>query len=537
MSNPPSKSNSPSPPEAVALTRAAKPRVPVKWRPALGLVTFVVIAALIALPLIGLVFFRLYENQLIRETEGELIAQTAAMRAVIADRLGYGPQLPDISRPRFEPMEPAIDLSKVTILPPRPNPVLTQDVAAPELLAVGAEMTRIIQETRRITLAGIRIVDAKGVIIDRMRDDTGMSLAHVPEVARALGGEASSVLRRRITQGSTPPLYSISRGTRLRVFVAMPVIVDGQVVAAIHASRTPNNIVKHLYKERVQVFAAALTLLAAALAMGFFFLRMLTRPVNALIGRTRAIARGEREAIRPLSHHGTHEIATLTQSFLDMASALSDRSDAIATFAKHVTHELKSPLTAIQGASELLREQGEEMTEADRARFLGSIEAETTRLTQLLNRLRDLAQAEVIDGRGTCAFDDLVASLRQRYPGIALTPSAPPDLRLTLSEETAGIVLTNLLENASAHGAAAVTITAAERQGHVVLRVVDNGSGVSPGNAERIFEPFFTTRRKTGGTGMGLGIVRAMLRAQGGDIALVPSEAGATFEIALPADD
>jgi signal transduction histidine kinase len=58
--------------------------------------------------------------------------------------------------------------------------------------------------------------------------------------------------------------------------------------------------------------------------------------------------------------------------------------------------------------------------------------------------------------------------------------------------------------------------------------------GISPGNRDRVFEPFFTTRREAGGTGMGLQIVRSMLAAHGGTIKLLPSEAGATFELRVP---
>jgi signal transduction histidine kinase len=79
-----------------------------------------------------------------------------------------------------------------------------------------------------------------------------------------------------------------------------------------------------------------------------------------------------------------------------------------------------------------------------------------------------------------------------------------------------------------------VTITAERRDRQLRVVVADNGEGVSAGNRDRIFEPFFTTRRESGGTGMGLQIVRAMLAAHGGTIALLPSESGAAFEVRVP---
>ena len=91
-----------------------------------------------------------------------------------------------------------------------------------------------------------------------------------------------------------------------------------------------------------------------------------------------------------------------------------------------------------------------------------------------------------------------------------------------------------MLRNAREHHATTVSISAERRENVLHVRVIDNGEGVSPGNRDRIFEPFFTTRRESGGTGMGLQIVRSMLTAHGGTIALLPSEAGAAFEIRIP---
>jgi signal transduction histidine kinase len=205
----------------------------------------------------------------------------------------------------------------------------------------------------------------------------------------------------------------MSRGTGARVFTAMPVVVRGHVAGVVYASRTPSNVFKHLYDERRKVILAGLAILAATLAIGFTFSRFVTRPMHELIRRTADIGRGDRNAMRPLAHHGTREFAMLSDSFLAMARSLNDRSDYLRTFAAHVSHELKSPLTSIQGAAELLLESlgpvSSHMTDAERRRFLQNIVADAERLTAIVQRLRDLApgglSAELLDG-------DVAATLR-----------------------------------------------------------------------------------------------------------------------------
>ena len=103
---------------------------------------------------------------------------------------------------------------------------------------------------------------------------------------------------------------------------------------------------------------------------------------------------------------------------------------------------------------------------------------------------------------------------------------------IALGPEAARAIFGQLLRNALEHGATSV-YRSRPNGAEAMLRIIvsDNGEGVSPGNRDRIFEPFFTTRREAGGTGMGLQIVRAMLAAHGGTIALLPSRRGATFEM------
>jgi signal transduction histidine kinase len=495
------------------------------------------------MPLVGLFFFRVYENQLIRQTESELIAQSAVIASVYAgevrkagflpEQLGAALPMSVSSSERYHPVEPSLDLAADLIGPRRPDSMPPAAPADPAFAVIGRMLDPVLAQTQDVTLAGFRVLDPNGIVIAG-RDELGLSLAHVEEVARALTGNYVSVLRQRVSDEPPPPLYSISRGTKVRVFTAFPIVVDGRVAGVVYASRTPSNIVKHFYQERGKLVLALAAVLTGAMLLGFLVTRTLTGPLQELTERTRRIAAGDREAAGPLAHHGTSEIAELSQGLLAMAQKLHDRSDQVSTFATHVSHELKSPLTAIHGAAELLRDSGDTMSADERQRFLGNIISDTARLDLLVRRLMELAKAKGLsaDGAETTVAQALAAlDLRAANP---VRISGELAAIVAISAQNLAAVLGNLISNALRHGASEVQVNIGTESGFAAIGVSDNGAGISPNNAARIFDPFFTTARDEGGTGMGLGIVKAMLEAHGGTICLAPSSQGASFAITIP---
>jgi signal transduction histidine kinase len=133
----------------------------------------------------------------------------------------------------------------------------------------------------------------------------------------------------------------------------------------------------------------------------------------------------------------------------------------------------------------------------------------------------------------------VVDEIAQRYreSGLDIRIAAPPErVAAAIDRDSLEAALSNLLDNIRQHAGAGATAAISWRRNGTaaVLRVADDGPGISPGNAARIFDRFFTTSRDAGGTGLGLPIVRSRLAALGGAIDLVPSERGAVFEITLP---
>ena len=261
--------------------------------------------------------------------------------------------------------------------------------------------------------------------------------------------------------------------------------------------------------------------------------------MRELVDRARRIGRGDREAFQPLAHYGTREFAQLSDSFLDMAEQLSRRSDYIATLSSHLTHELKSPLTSIKGAAELLldslQSKSDNLTRMEQINFISNILSDTGRLEAMTQRLRELARAETVPQNEQSELSQVIGGLKSRFPTRAIEATGCLDRQIGMSSEKALIVLSHLTDNAIRHNARSVHLEAVAEPASVRVTVSNDGDPISEPNREKIFDAFFTTRRDTGGTGMGLSIVQAIMTSHGGSIRLLPTSKGVTFELQFPA--
>jgi two-component system sensor histidine kinase KdpD len=218
------------------------------------------------------------------------------------------------------------------------------------------------------------------------------------------------------------------------------------------------------------------------------------------------------------------------------------RSDAVKTaILRAVSHDLRSPLTAIRAAAEGLQSGSFELGPDDQAALLGTISLETRRLDRLVSNLLDLSLLE----SGTAAPRPEVWTL-DGVVGRALDAlgTEAARVRVALPHDPAAVrvdgaqierVLVNLLENALRAGES-VVIDAGENGREALLRVRDDGPGLDERDLERIFDPFERGRFASGrGSGLGLAIARGFAQANGCRLwAESPPASGATFVLALP---
>lgn len=523
-----------------------------KYRPSMRMILLMLNLTVLALPLAGLAFFRIFENQLVRETESELISQAAMIGAFVRTKVRPSQvdvaMLPGTGRLAgpsdiaiaYAPIAPQRDLANDEILPFRPDPIATNVPADPLAMAFGPELTGLFLDAQRITLAGLRLLDQNGTVVAG-RGDVGLSFAHVPEVRRAIDErQYVSVLRRRISDKQPPPFSSVSRGQLLHVFIAYPITLDDRLLAVAYLSRTPDNILRRLYHARDRVALLAASILTLTLLLGFITSRFIGQPIKTLIERSRLMSSGDASALVPQAHAGTRELAALSDSFSDMAQSLHQRARYARDFATHVSHEFKTPLTSIRGAAELMAEQGDDMPSEARVRFARNILEDADRLRLLVDRLHELARADhAASLSGPCDIHARLVRLGDEQSTPALRINVEGHVpACAISQESFEIVMSNLIANAVQSGATILAIRLATTGEAAEITLADNGSGIAPADQPRIFDPLFTTRHKSGGTGLGLGLVRSILETYRGSITLVPSSAdnsiGATFVIRLP---
>lgn len=512
------------------------------WWPRLRLraILFTVLLFAAAMPAIGAVSLRVYENTLVRQTEAELVAQGAALVAVAAVNWpGAPPHVPRPEKPPegyYRPEFTTIDLSRDPVLPERPTPPPSGRAADPAARAVALEMQPIVERTLQTTLASVLMLDRNGIVVAGPVE--GVDYSALPEVRAALAGRPETVLR---ANGDYRPRYRfewLSKASGLRLHHARPIVVGGKVEGVLLLSRSPRALFRGVYEDRGKLALAAVIILGVLVVLSGLVSRGVTQPIEKLSAASRAVAAGGGEIPRT-PRTAAVEIRDLYEDFRAMAERIERRSGYLRDFAAAVSHEFKTPLAGIGGAVELLQDHFDTMSAAERRRFLDNIAGDSERLSQLVTRLLDLARADMaMPAPGVAS--DLSAPVRaaadsEARDGFAVQVELPSDaLRVAAPAETVEKVLVILLQNARQAGASQARVSAAVDGGEVRVSVSDDGPGVAEADRDRLFEPFFTSRRAEGGAGLGLPIARSLAAASHGRLELAGKGPGAVFVLSLP---
>jgi len=353
-----------------------------------------------------------------------------------------------------------------------------------------------------------------------------LSNAFLPQAARA-----------QVAKGR-PASGSVTFRGRSYYFAAEPKLQGKYFVLLRPKSVTTSDWTPFVYGLLLAALAGAVLAAVAA----WLLARRIARPVHRVAAASRSLARGTRPDTVPVE--GPAELAMLATAFNDLAEQLSRAREAEKNFLLSVSHELKTPLTAIRGYAEALEDGAIDPHEA-----AATVALEAARLERLVRDLLDLARMNRTDFSVHPSAIDLAEVAEdavRRYEsqaeafGVTLTAVFEGASPAVADADRVLQVVSNLVENAlrlTPRGGEVRVVTAPG-----LLRVEDTGPGLQPEDREHAFERFYLHERygreRPVGTGLGLAIVKELTAAMGGTVD-VTSEPGRltafTVSFATPA--
>jgi signal transduction histidine kinase len=281
--------------------------------------------------------------------------------------------------------------------------------------------------------------------------------------------------------------------------------------------------------------AVLLFLVAAVVLAAHGVLRRLLLPVRLLSDGVAKLSDGNLDVVVP--RRSGDEFGALTDAFNRMVGRVKDMVRTRDQLLMDVSHELRSPLTRLKVALELVTDRD---MKARMAADLAEMEVMIGELLEL-ERLRDGRGLNITRQNIVPLLEELARNYEERPPGVRMTPTAP-GIVVDIDTERIRTVIRNLLENAvkySLPDSRPVHVSTAENRQSVLIRVTDDGPGIPEADMPHLFEPFYrvdpSRSKKTGGYGLGLSIAKRIVEAHGGTlIAETNPTRGATFIISLP---
>ncbi len=413
-------------------------------------------------------------------------------------------------------------------------------------LAIGAVLTR-----RAVERNTLRDVSAQFDLLVESERETILPFSRLRSLQEFLDRQGQDQRVERVSLDGTSPLLPPERAAELRRGAKLDGTLESDGTRYLYAARLvsgkgfmllrPASSTNSAWRPHVQgLIVAAVATAALAALIAFLLARAIARPVKRVAEATRALASSsELPPLVPVE--GPRELAQLAESFNEVAVALAKAREAERAFLLSVSHELKTPLTAIRGYAEGLHEGALPVDEAS-----ATIVAESKRLERLVGDLLDLARMNKAEFSVRRERIDLAAIGREalrRYESqardfdVTLELDGPAEAPATGDADRVLQIVSNLVENAlrltPAGGRVRIVVAPGE------LRVEDTGPGLEHEDLERAFERFYLYsrygRERPVGTGLGLAIVKELATGMGGSVAVSSSPGQPTvFTVRLP---
>jgi signal transduction histidine kinase len=388
-------------------------------------------------------------------------------------------------------------------------------------------------------------LEAAGTAVQRAGSGTaakslvqGLSLEGI---ATSIGGPIRGPAGKTIAGATAPIKTGSSISTRGSLLVLDETLGDGTRVSFSASAASVSRSVDRLLLVEVLVALGALALATLLVLRGT---TTALRPLNQVVETAASIAGGDRRQRLHPTRSDT-ELGSMAAAFdrmvdaLDAAVRRAEESDtATRRFLADASHELRTPIAALQASAEtLLREQPER---PERDRIEAAIARDAARLGRLVDDLLGLARLEA---QTSFALVDLgtvirssAADARRLAPQTDIALDLDDGLAVEGDRDSLGRLLRNLLDNAlaAARPGGHIAVDLRRHDHNAEARVTDDGPGIPAAEREHVFERFVRLDPASPGSGLGLSIARRIAREHGGDLTCDPSVAGGSFTLRLP---
>jgi two-component system, OmpR family, sensor histidine kinase CreC len=380
------------------------------------------------------------------------------------------------------------------------------------------------------------VTDRAGrVLFDSLGQQTGADYSQWRDVIYTLRGEYGA---RTTADVQGDPLTSV-------MYVGAPIRFNNEIIGVATVGKPVTSFGQFVSAAREKTLFVGLVSVFAVLLLAVIVSVWLVRPFGLIADYVRYVRAQRSLNLSSLPRLGRRAIGVIGAAYDEMRDALAGRN-YVADYVQTLTHEVKSPLSAIRGAAELLQEGA--MPQAERQRFLTNITREAGRIQEMVDRMMELTALEsrrALDNTVPVAMKPLIEELAAAAQdtaglrGIYVQVDAPQDAVVEGDAFLLRRALSNLLDNAidfSPDGGA-VLLSLRSTARTVSLEVKDHGPGIPDYAQDKVFEKFYSLARphsRKKSTGLGLSFVREIASLHRGRIELVNGEGGgavATFSL------
>ena len=296
------------------------------------------------------------------------------------------------------------------------------------------------------------------------------------------------------------------------------------------------------YRKNSLIITAVLALLGGVAT--YFISGHALRPLREFSDKIEKV-QAQNLADSRIEENQVKELNQLSVSYNRMLERLSDAFEIQRQFTANAAHELRTPLALMQVQLDLYHSNGHPDNDADTVQMIKMVTEQNDRLNKMVKTLLDMSELQTVGRDDEIILDALVDEVLEDLEPLAEGKNIRligkcKDITMVGSDILIYRLVYNLVENAIKynHSGGQVTVTADRKEKHVYLSVEDTGTGIPEELKERVFEPFFrvdkSRSRELGGVGLGLALVREIVRVHDGNITVKSNPSGGTiFEVVL----